>query len=40
MEGAHIAGLTPVGRTTIWLLEMNSEILVRLRASLMREGRW
>ena len=40
LDGARIAGLTPVGRTSIWLLEMNSEILFSLRASLMREGQW
>ena len=40
LDGARIVGLTPVGRTTCWLLEMNSEILTRLRSSLMREGRW
>lgn len=40
IEGAQIVGLTPVGRTTCWLLEMNAEILTSLRASLMREERW
>jgi 5-methylcytosine-specific restriction endonuclease McrA len=40
LHGPRIVGLTPVGRTSIWLLEMNSEILSSLRASLMREGRW
>ena len=40
LDGAQIIGLTPVGRTTCWLLEMNSEILTSLRSSLMREGRW
>jgi len=39
-DAAQIIGLTPVGRTTCWLLEINSEILTRLRASLMREERW
>ena len=39
-DGAQINGMTPVGRTTCWLLEMNSEILTSLRSSLMREGRW
>jgi hypothetical protein len=38
--GARIIGLTAIGRTTIWLLEMNSGILVSLRSSLIREGRW
>jgi hypothetical protein len=40
LEGARIRGVTAVGRTTVWLLEMNSEIPLSLRASLMREGRW
>jgi hypothetical protein len=40
MDGARIVGHTAVGRTTIWLLEMNSEILVSLRQSLMREKIW
>lgn len=40
MASARIVGLTPVGRTTVWLLEMNSEILTSLRTSLMREDRW
>ena len=40
MAGARIIGLTPVGRTSVWLLEMNSDILVALRACLMREGQW
>lgn len=39
-EGALIIGLTPVGRTTCWLLEMNSETLAGLRANLMLEQRW
>jgi hypothetical protein len=36
----QIEGLTAIGRTTVWLLEINSPILVRLRASLAAEGRW
>jgi len=40
LEDAHIIGLTPIGRTSVWLLEMNSDILVALRAGLIREGRW
>jgi hypothetical protein len=40
LQGPRFVGLTAVGRTSIWLLEMNSEILSSLRASLMREGRW
>lgn len=37
-DGPRIVGLTAVGRTTVWLLEMNAGILVALRASLLREG--
>ena len=40
VENNRIIRLTSVGRTTCWLLEMNSEILTGLRASLMREQRW
>jgi len=40
LDGVRICGVTAVGRTSVWLLEMNSEILLSLRASLMREGRW
>ena len=39
-EGSVIVGLTPVDRTTCWLLELNSEIFTTLRISLMREERW
>jgi 5-methylcytosine-specific restriction endonuclease McrA len=40
LETAHIVGITPIGRTTSWLLEMNSEIFISLRRSLMRENLW
>lgn len=40
LNGTRINGLTPIGRTSVWLLEMNSDILVALRACLIREGRW
>ena len=40
MADTRISGRTAVGRTTLWLLEMNAEILVHVRASLMREGQW
>jgi hypothetical protein len=39
-DGAVIHGLTPVGRTTSWLLELNSQILLALRVNLMREQCW
>jgi 5-methylcytosine-specific restriction endonuclease McrA len=40
LDHARIVGLSPVGRTSVWLLELNSEILSNLRANLMRERRW
>ena len=40
MDGASIIGRTAIGRTSIWLLEMNSDILVALRTCLIREGQW
>ena len=40
MEGARIAGLTAAGRTTAWLLEMNTGDRLRLREMLIRSGLW
>ncbi len=37
-SGATLAGLTPIGRTTIEVLGINSPDCVRLRMSLIREG--
>jgi 5-methylcytosine-specific restriction endonuclease McrA len=37
-EGARIVGKTPVGRTTVWLLEMNSDDRLNLRELLHRFG--
>ena len=37
-DGAQIAGLTPCGRTTAWLLQMNSEERVELRGILAALG--
>ena len=34
-EGAHIVGKTPVGRTTINVLNMNSDYQIELRAALL-----
>lgn len=36
--GARIVGKTPVGRTTIWLLEMNTGDRLRWREMLIRAG--
>jgi hypothetical protein len=40
VEGAVIAGRTDVGRTTAWLLEMNGEDRVELRATLIELDEW
>jgi hypothetical protein len=40
MQQRNIVGSTAVGRTTIWLMEINSQIMLRLRSSLIAEGRW
>ena len=34
-EGAHIVGKTPVGRTTIYVLNMNSDYQLEFRAALL-----
>lgn len=40
MEGARIIGVSDVGRTTAWLLEMNSDDRLELRATLFELGEW
>ena len=35
-EGAHIVGKTPVGRTTIYVLNMNSDYQLEFRAALLK----
>ena len=40
LEGARIIGITAVGRTTAWLMEMNSDDRVDLRATLIELGEW
>ncbi len=37
-EGANIRGKTAIGRTTAWLLDMNSTERLRLRIMLQRLG--
>jgi hypothetical protein len=37
-DGPRIAGKTPVGRTTAWVLQMNTDERVELRAMLMELG--
>jgi hypothetical protein len=36
--GARIVGKTAIGRTTVWLLEMNSDERVELRQELLDDG--
>ena len=39
-EGPRIVGLTPTGRATVFLLQLNSEERLRRRRRLQREGRY
>lgn len=38
LDGPRIVGLSTIGRTTAWLLQMNAEERVELRAVLMALG--
>ena len=38
LEGPRILGLTAIGRTTAWLLQMNAEERVELRSVLLALG--
>ncbi len=40
LNGARIIGTTALGRTTAWLLEMNSDDRLELRATLIELGEW
>ena len=40
IDGPRICGLTDIGRTTVWLLEMNDEDRVALRVALQEAGEW
>ena len=40
LDGAMIAGVTDIGRTTAWLLEMNSDDRVELRGTLIELREW
>ena len=40
IEGAKITGTTAIGRTTAWLLEMNSDDRLALRETLIELGEW
>jgi hypothetical protein len=39
-DGPRIVGLTAKGRATVWLLQMNCEERVELRAELIAAGMW
>ncbi len=39
-ENDRIVGLTPAGRATVWLLQMNTATRMELRTELMSLGRW
>lgn len=39
-QGARVVGRTDIGRTTVWLLDMNTGDRLRLRELLMRLERW
>jgi len=40
IEGIRIRGITDIGRTTVWLLEMNDEDRQELRTFLQEAGEW
>lgn len=40
LDGTLILGLTPIGRTTVWLLQMNAPQRVELREWLIEDGDW
>lgn len=40
LDGPRLCGRTAIGRTTAWLLQMNSEERVELRTVLMALGEW
>ncbi len=40
LKSGRLAGLTPPGRATVWLLQMNTEERIALRLLLQEDGRW
>jgi hypothetical protein len=40
LDGDRIVGLTPTGRATVFLLQLNSEERLRIRRRLWRAGRY
>ena len=37
-DGPRIRGLTGIGRTTVWVLQMNAEVRLELRAAILEAG--
>ncbi|SRR5258706_2018909 len=40
LEAARVIGLSGIGRATVWLLQMNSEPRMQLRAELIAMRKW
>jgi len=40
IDGVRILGITAIGRTTVWLLEMNLDSRLELRSLMQEEGEW
>ena len=40
LQSNRVTGLTPTGRATVWLLQMNCEQRLDLRAELIASGQW
>ena len=40
VQNSGIRGITPIGRATAWLLQMNCAERMNLRRELMTMGRW
>jgi hypothetical protein len=40
LDGQRITGLTPTGRATLWLLQMNCPDRMELRSELIAAGTW
>ena len=39
-DGPAVTGQSAIGRTTVWLLDMNAPRRLELRSELMRSGQW
>lgn len=40
IDGVRILGITAIGRTTVWLLEMNLDSRLELRSLMQEDGEW